>query len=190
MSVLTTKLSAVNGMLRLIGNSPIDTLIEVEDNIEAFDALTVLEETNREVQSESWSFNTFYDYELVPSAIDKRIYLPENTVRFRSANEGNVYVDKNKIVYDLTNNTDEFEGNISVELTVVEDFETIVESARKYIYIRAARKFQIEELGSETLAKFTVREEELALMILREEESQIKRFNYLNSSESQSILNR
>jgi len=54
----TTKLEAVNQMLSTIGQSRVSTLVGVGGD--AAEAILVLDEIDKEVQSEGWHFNKFY----------------------------------------------------------------------------------------------------------------------------------
>ena len=62
---LTTKLEAVNTMLGVIGESPVNTISGSSLPASVVVALNILDETNREVQSVGWDFNTEFDYPLV-----------------------------------------------------------------------------------------------------------------------------
>ena len=59
MPTLTTKLEAVNSMLGHIGESPVNSISSTASlPVSAITAVSVLDETSKEVQSEGWQFNT------------------------------------------------------------------------------------------------------------------------------------
>jgi hypothetical protein len=149
----TTELEAVNTMLRIIGNSPINTLNETElfNNIEAF-------EINRD-------------------ATTNNVFLPDNTLRVRSWDINERYIQKGNKLYNRIENTFKFEENPIVELTTLEAFEDLPEPARYYILIRSSRKLQTSVVGSQTLFGFTLQEEEMAQQNLEAFDSEIDRFN-------------
>ena len=59
----TTELEAVNTMLAVLGEAPVNSITGTLP-LDASLAKTTLSEINREVQSAGWHFNTFYDYTL------------------------------------------------------------------------------------------------------------------------------
>ena len=80
MATLTTKLEAVNSMLGHIGEAPVNTISNATAlPISASVAVSVLDETSREVQLQGWHFNTEVDVELTPDG-DGNITIPDNAV--------------------------------------------------------------------------------------------------------------
>jgi hypothetical protein len=61
---LTTKLEAVNIMISVIGESPVNTLSGTSVPVTVTQAVHALDETSKAIQSEGWHFNTEYDYPL------------------------------------------------------------------------------------------------------------------------------
>ena len=62
---LTTKLDAVNIMISVIGESPVNTLGGTSAvPVTVVQAESVLNETSKAIQSEGWHYNTEYDYPL------------------------------------------------------------------------------------------------------------------------------
>ena len=78
---LTTKLDAVNIMIAVIGESPVNTLGGASVPVTVVQAESVLDETSKAIQSEGWHFNTEYDYPLVPDSGTSKITLPVNTLK-------------------------------------------------------------------------------------------------------------
>ena len=78
---LTTKLEAVNIMISVIGESPVNTLGGTSVPVTVIQSVQVLDETNKAIQSEGWHFNTEYDYPLIPDASTSKITLPVNTLK-------------------------------------------------------------------------------------------------------------
>ena len=70
---LTTKLEAVNIMISVIGESPVNTLGGTSVPVTVIQSVQVLDETNKAIQSEGWHFNTEYDYPLIPDALRDEI---------------------------------------------------------------------------------------------------------------------
>ena len=61
----TTKLEAVNTMLGVIGETPVNTLGGTSRPVSVVSAESVLDEVNREVQSRGGHFNTEHDYDFL-----------------------------------------------------------------------------------------------------------------------------
>ena len=176
MSVLgkTTKLEAVNTMLGFIGEAPINSL---DDNTGVGDAPVaekVLDEINREVQSQGWHFNTEFDVEFTPNS-DKEIIFSDNIIRAdldRSRYPNTDVTLRGSKLYNRSKNTFEFDDEVKGELVRILEWEEIPEIARRYITLRAARIHQDRQVGADSLTQVGVREELFALSALREYDSE------------------
>ena len=172
--VPTSKLDAVNSILLGIGEAPVNTLGSGLQEAEI--AEVTLNNINREVQTLGWHFNTEVRYTLGKNS-DGIINLPSNCLKvdvtavLRDYNTD--VVERNRQLYDRVKNSFIFTEDIETDIVVFLDFEAIPEAARRYITLRAARKFQENILGSSTLSKLQADEEKLALFALREAESEI-----------------
>ena len=78
---LTTKLNAVNTMISVIGEAPVNTLGGTAVPVTVVQAESTLDEMSRAIQSEGWHFNTEHEYTLTPDASTSKITLPNNTLR-------------------------------------------------------------------------------------------------------------
>ncbi len=106
---LTTKLNAVNTMISVIGEAPVNTLGGTAVPVTVVQAENTLDETSRAVQSEGWHFNTEHEYVLTPDASTSKITLPSNTLtcRLRPTNlYNNDPVQRGLTLYDRKNHTD------------------------------------------------------------------------------------
>ena len=73
-----TEIDAVNFILGAIGQAPVTTLEATNPDVAI--AYDVLINTSKEVQSEGWTYNTEYHYELVPDAVTKHIAVPSTMI--------------------------------------------------------------------------------------------------------------
>lgn len=179
MRLLTTELDAVNIMLSAIGESPLNAL---DDSFEEADlAQRILSETNRELQSQKLSFNTYYDYELKKNINDEYIYIPDNTLRVKQRDQGDFFIQRGNRLFDRGTNTFDFESNVNVEITLLLDFEETPEPFRYYTAIRSRRKFQERAIGSNTLFNFTLKEEEDARIKFADFESEAEDVNVFDN---------
>ena len=170
----TSKLDAVNSILLGIGEAPVNTLGSGLQEAEI--AEVTLNNINREVQSLGWHFNTEIRYTLAKNS-EGIINLPANCLKLDVTSVLRDYdtdvVERSRKLYDRVKNSFVFTTDIETDLVVFLDFEEIPEVARRYITLRAARKYQENILGSETLSKLQADEEGLALNALKEAEAEI-----------------
>ena len=177
----TTELEAINLMLATIGESPVNT---VEDNgvVDAVMARQQLRAMSRRVQAKGWHWNTEKRLTLARTYPEGEIKLPANTLRVDTTytDIGTDVVRRGDRLYDRVNHTFEFRRDLMVDLVVFLPFEELPESARQYITLAAARKFQESQVGSETLSKFSMRDELLALSDLQNDEGETGDYNVLD----------
>tara|TARA_R110002167_G_scaffold366011_1_gene592612 strand:+ start:110 stop:685 length:576 start_codon:yes stop_codon:yes gene_type:complete len=158
---LTTKLEAVNIMISVIGESPVNTLGGTSVPVTVVQALAVLTETNKAIQSEGWHFNTEYDYPLVPDSIGK-ITLPPSILKIDL--DPTIYTDSDPVqrglkLYDRKKHTEVWTQELKSIITFELDFEELPEQFRHYITVKAARIFASRLLGSREIEGFALRDE-------------------------------
>ena len=172
----TTKLDAINSMLIGIGEAPVNTLNSGLQEAEV--AAILLDNVSREVQSAWWSFNTDLRYTLTPNtAKEKRDYNTD-------------VIERNGKLYDRTKNSFEFDDEVEVDITYLFDFEEIPEVARRYIALRAGRKFQENILGSGEMTQLQFKDEQAALMNLKDFESQTADYNIFDNYDTYAAVDR
>ena len=161
---LTTKLEAVNIMISVIGEAPVNTLGVGTGFIpvSVSQAESVLDETTKAVQSEGWHFNTEHEYPLTPDAVTKRIKLPGNTLSVDL--DPQIYTDSDPVqrgrkLYDRKNHTDIWTKEVKASITFELDFEELPEQFRHYITVKSARIFASRFLGNREIEGFALRDE-------------------------------
>ena len=181
----STKLESVNIMLSAIGESPINTLSETTcatntgisalDNtalpVDAQMALDILQEQNRAVQSEGWSFNTEIDVTLIRNNVTKEIILPTDVLRVDPNIHQHPSVDaiqRGLKMYDRLNNTFLFDNDLICTIVYFRDFNEIPEPARYYITVKAARVFVDRLVSDQSLRTYTQEDEIRARSVLME----------------------
>jgi hypothetical protein len=178
-----TELSAVNLLLEVIGESPVNSLTS-SGLADVAIARRTLQQVSREVQSERWHFNTEQDVDLTPD-IDGRIVVPVGTLwvieNHPSAHIG--ITQRGNYLYDRLNRTHVFEDSINVTLVSFLDWEYLPNAAREYIAIKAARRFQNKVFGNETVYKFTKEDEEQSRAVLESYENEVGGYNILSYQE-------
>ena len=181
----TTELEAVNIMLAAIGEAPINSLTGTLP-VDARIAQTTLIETNKDVQSEGWHFNTEIDVVLTRDASNE-IALASNVLRV----DPNIYqhpsVDAVQIglkLYDRKTHKYEFEEDLTSVVVYFRTFEEIPEPARRYVMIKAARIFVDRLVGDEGLRSYTQQDEIRARSILMETDAANADHNILRGDPS------
>ena len=195
----TTRLSAVNAILRTVNEAPVASLTPPIP-IDAQMAANVLDEVSLEVMTRGWSFNTEADIMLVLNGSNKYV-IPANVVR--------VVLDRpNPAVNDLVFRADPANSEIltlynrakghhtfvlsaglKATLVYLVDLEKTPETFRRYVQIRAARLFR-DRLQGPSDAREVSREEIQALATLRESESDIEQRTIFDSPAAGRVINR
>lgn len=189
----TSKLSAVNTLLAIIGEAPVNSLVPpLTGDVSLADQ--VLDEVSREVQGAGWSWNTML-YDSIPlDASTGQSQLPSNTlaVRFnpltypsqRFVLRGLRLFDRVKNSYDLRTSLNvSMTGNVSdLVAEIVEELEWdyIPETGRRYITIRAGRIFANRAVTSASIESYTAEDEERALQILKRTEDMAQNYNFIS----------
>lgn len=189
----TSELQAVNTLLSIIGEAPVNS-ITGNTGVDVSIAVQILDETNVEVQSRGWHFNTEEEVTLSIDSSNSKIPVSANVVQAVTSrnhqNDFNVTL-RNGHLYDLTNKTNIFTQVPPVDTITVEQFEHIPEYARRLIITRAGRKFQARMVGSKELAGFTEIDEAEALTNCERSDAQQGNYNIISGNmDTYNIINR
>ena len=188
---LTSRLDAINSMLIGVGEAPVNTLNSGLQEAEI--AAITLTTVSREVQSSGWTFNTDIKTTLVRNTANN-IIVPLNTLRvdtlgIKRRYDTDVVLRSGKL-YDRTKNTFEFTADIEVDIVLLFDFEELPEIARRYIALRAGRKFQENTIGSSEMTQLQWKDEQQALFSLREADAEAADFNIFDNYDTFRALDR
>lgn len=148
----TTYLEAVNLVLRMMGEAPVNSLDgqfglaqQAEDSIET---------VSRKILMEGWSFNTDYQRTLQRDAVTNQIAVPNSALRIE-VNPFNYsdldVVQRGSKLYDRNGNTYVFDRDIVADVTYGLDWDELPEHARRYIAVVAGRELQQAVVGSRDL---------------------------------------
>jgi hypothetical protein len=189
----TTELQAVNTMLSTIGEAPVNSITGTT-TVDVSTAKNILDETSMSIQSLGWNFNTHTNYKSLSLDSNNKVPLPVNCVKadanqsYRHLN----YTIRDGFLYDMENHTDVFtSAPSSVDLVLVQQFEHLPEYARRYITMKAARRFASRFIGDNQITQLIGQDENEALMAFHQADSQESDVNILNGdSNTFSIINR
>jgi hypothetical protein len=177
-----TELEAVNIMLGTIGEQPVNSL-DISTISEVSIASDMLYEVSREVQTRGWSFNEEDEYDLTPS--QGEIPVPPNALKVVVNDpSGDYWVRRGTRLYNRTDHTYSVDSSVTaMPCTIVFflPFTDLPQTARTYIALRTARKFQERIVGSTQIEKFTEIEENQAWINLLAEEVDQGKFSMVDN---------
>tara|TARA_Y100000593_G_scaffold42336_2_gene81147 strand:+ start:2773 stop:3384 length:612 start_codon:yes stop_codon:yes gene_type:complete len=177
----TTQLEAVNILLGAIGEAPVSSLENTQLEDVAV-AQNILNETIVDVQSTGYNFNTEYNFKINPD-IDGNINVPNNTVFADVSNRGTTphldVVLRGERLYDRENRTFTFTDPVDLDLILILPWPDLPQPCRRYITVKAARRFQNRVFGSDTLNGFTNTDENEALVQMEQADARSEDANIL-----------
>tara|TARA_R100000458_G_scaffold18234_1_gene15810 strand:- start:13682 stop:14317 length:636 start_codon:yes stop_codon:yes gene_type:complete len=188
----TTKLKAVNTLLSVIGEAPVNQLTAPLTGDVSL-AESVIDEISTEVQGHGWSWNSRI-YDSIPLDANGESTLGSNTlaVRFNPLSyPSQRLVLRGTRLYDRIKSTYDLRDSLSVAMTgstsnliaeVVEelDWDNIPETGRRYIVIKAARVFSNRAVTSSSIESYTADDEERALQLLKRTEDMAQNYNFIS----------
>lgn len=190
-----TELDAVNHMLENLGEAPVLGL-EGELPLDALKARNKLRMVKEEVLARGWFWNTEVHTLSPPEGgfagtPSKRIQAPEGALSIKPIHrEGFSLSIRNGFLYRTQphNNGDEFDRPVQVELILDLNFEDLPAVAKTYVTRKAAREFQIQELGNDTLIQQDMQEENNSWAALVSEDNFARPNSIRNNPDLRSIL--
>tara|TARA_R100001530_G_scaffold107938_3_gene75569 strand:- start:2037 stop:2675 length:639 start_codon:yes stop_codon:yes gene_type:complete len=189
----TTKLQAVNTLLSIIGEAPVNSLVPPLTGDTSL-ADSVLDEISKEIQGEGWSWNTML-YDQIPLDTNGHSSLPSNTlaIRFNPVSyPSQRFVLRGVKLFDRVRNTYDLRGSLGVALTgttqsdlvaeVVEElaWDDVPETGKRYIMIRSGRIFSNRAITSTSIEAYTQEDEENARQILKRTEDMAQNNNFIS----------
>jgi hypothetical protein len=183
LTTTTTELEAVNVMLSAIGEAPVSNLND-SALIDATLAQSLINETSVELQTRGLHCNTEINFPITPN-VNNEIQLPIGCVKvdttgvskdIDATQRGNRLYDRGERSFTSFNKT------VHVDMTLLLDFDELPQHVKRYITVKAARRFQARFMGSETLAAFTAEDEREALIEFERTEAINEDSNLLTDS--------
>ena len=160
---LDTELSAVNTILGSIGQSPVTAISNTNPEISY--VYNLLKESNIDIQSEGWTFNTEKHVEFVPDS-DKYIKVPADVIQMdwhaETTNRAKDVVKRNGRMYDKVKHTDKWDEKQNFDVTYLYSFTDIPQVFRRYIIYAAATRAATQLVGNPNLAQLLQQKEVLA----------------------------
>ena len=166
-----TELSAVNSILGAIGQAPLTTLNF--DNPEVSFIFNLLRDANVDTQSEGWHFNSEQLVKFTPDA-NKMIAIGADILSMdlhdNQARRHHDLVRRNGFLYDKTDHTDDFDGDVDLDIVRLYVFEDLPIVFRRYIIYRASRIAATQLVANAGLVRLLGVQEQQARAALEEYE--------------------
>ena len=166
----TTLLEAVNTLLAVIGEQPVNTL-ETQQIVEASMAERTLLEFHKEGQVNGWSWNSEQAYEFAKDS-NNEIVVPTNVVSWatdayewagRFQLRGQRVYDRKNRTYSLGSDVESLKADVVFLLS----WDESPEAFNRWVTIRSARVFSGRVLGDSSSFKYTAMDEQAALIALQ-----------------------
>lgn len=188
----TSRLEAVNTMLSVIGEAPVNDLTASSATADVIMAGNVLDEVSREIQTHGWDFNRETLVKLVPNEANEIVLstsVAEIDIEPLDA-DSKQYVQRGGKLYNKTDHTFTISKELKATIVYILDWEDLPQAARHYFMIRAARRFQDRVVGSDKHHSFNQQDEFQALVALRAAESRSGDFTIFDNYDVARVLDR
>ena len=179
-----SELEAVNKILAVAGDSPVQTLDD--DYIQSDLAQQVLTRASRKVQSAGWWFNEEEDYNLIPD-ISGFITLGVNMISVVANDDAGTVVQRGAKLYDRLNRTYVFTEQVNVDTILMLEWDELPQAARQYIVDVACNQYNDDFFGSQDIKANLNRNEQASYLILKQEDTDSRDVNMLQNTRSASI---
>ena len=169
-----TELEAVNTILSMVGETPINST-GVSDLAPGSQALNLLRQVSRSVQSQGWYFNTREDVTLNPD-VNGRIIISANTLAIKpSSLTESSFTIRSNYLYDISEETHVFPQSVRASLVVGLEFHELPETFREYITMLAGVRFTSRYSASDLMFRFSESEMREAAARCKAEELRSRR---------------
>lgn len=182
-----TELEAVNELLASIGQAPVNALNTGISDVNI--AQAELAKATRFVQLQGFAFNTDAGYTFQPN-VTGDIALPPGMLKFDPTDKTrNITTRRNSVsgvmaLWDADDLTFKFTEPFTATVVWGFSFEDLPETARAYIAVAAARKFQARFVGALELDRYNQQDENRAWLLLQRDERASRDTNMFRKSPS------
>ena len=172
-----TELSAVNAILGAIGQSPITSINKTNPEIGFI--YNLLRDSNVDVQSEGWHFNTERHVKYTPQDVGgiKKIAIGNDILQMDVTDGWSKrnydVVKRNGYLYDKYDHTDDWDeltDGIDLDIVKLLSYEDLPEVFKRYIIYKSAVRAATQLVGNPQLAQLLAQQEALARAAVMEYE--------------------
>jgi Tail tubular protein len=184
---LMSELDAVNKILAVAGDSPVQTL--EDDYVQAKLARQILSRISRKVQSRGWWFNEEENV-VLPFDINGYITLGVNVITAVANKDAGTVIQRGNRLYDRENRTYVFTETVSADIVLALEWNELPQTAREYISDMACTQYNNDYFGAQEMKSQLAINESNSYLILKEEDVASRDVNILNNPRSYSIAHK
>ena len=182
------ELPAINRILSSCGQAPVTTLDQTNPDVAiAYDTLL---QVSREVQSEGWTFNQEYHYELTPNS-DDEIVIANNMLQIKltenAANKDFDAIRRSGKLYDRQHHTYKWTDHDTIEVDIVWEFDWIdlPKPIQDFIVARSSAIVSQRIVGDANQYKILQQQEAYSRALALEYETQQGQYTFFGHSQGQ-----
>jgi len=184
MQGLMTELEAVNKILAVAGDSPVQTL--EDDYVQAKLARQILTRASRKVQSKGWWFNEEECVKLNPDS-NGFIYLGTNIIKMIALKDYGDIIQRGNRVYNRGERTYVFSTAISADIVLALNWDELPQTVREYISDVACTQYNNDYYGDDTIKQKLAENESLSLLAVRSDDTEARDVNMMDNSTAAKI---
>jgi hypothetical protein len=181
--------NAINIALSVVGEQLIENDVPIEGIYEAEVADLLIETTKTEILEEGWSFNTDENWEMLPD-VNGYIVIPTTALRIDASSTDTNVIRKDGKLYDKDNQTYIFESSVECDVVWDVDFDDLPTIMKSYITLKASRILYQRLVGDADMLNILIKDEQEALLRVRNHEDDIKDVTIFDNSQVARILTR
>ena len=181
---LMSELDAVNKILAVAGDSPVQTL--EDEYVQAKLARQILTRASRKVQSRGWWFNEDESVNLVPD-IDGNITLATNVIAAIANDDVGSIIQRGNRLYNRTERTYTFTKPVSADIVIALEWTELPQSAREHITDVACAQYNMDFFGAQELRSGLKENESMSYLILKQADLESRDTNMLRNARSYNI---
>jgi len=180
---------------RTLTRNEVTTRVETQPNPDVAIALNTLREVSREVQSEGWTFNKEFDYELTPDSnkniliADSMLQVDLNISSKRFNNRQYDTVNRNGKLYDRIKHTDQWDDSVYADILWYFEWEFIPDPIQAFIVARAAAIFSSRTMGDPNQYQILQQKEAFARAMAMEYECNQGDFSFFGEPQGENYYN-
>ena len=172
-----TELSAVNAILGAIGQSPVTSINKTNPEIGFI--YNLLRDSNVDLQSEGWHFNTERHVKYTPQDVGgiKKIAIGSDILKMDVTDGWSKrnydVVKRNGYLYDKYDHTDDWDeltDGIDLDIVKLISYEDLPEVFKRYVIYKAAVRAATQLVGNPQLAQLLAQQEALSRAAIMEYE--------------------
>lgn len=184
-----TELSAVNSIIYIIGESPVNSL-DNSTSVDVINARTLLAQESRKLQDKGWTFNIQEGAQVASDVFSQQVVWRPSWLRVTETSTESPYVNRGGFLYDRLNRTDRFPNGVTINLIEEVPFNEMPYCFQTLATMKAARRFNSGSFGDPGTDAEAARLEEEARIACNEYELDYGNYSLFNDTVVQGLLGR